>query len=80
MLKKREIQRLRVLKPTNLYTKQELDAINYFQGTGLYSYYQNLETPPNIFDTRWSFLLKMEKNKDMRENFLESFNKIKSEN
>ena len=29
--------------------------------------YQSLETPPNIFDTRWSFLLKVEKNKNMRE-------------
>ena len=37
-------------------------------------------TPPNIFDTRWSFLLKVEKNKNMRENFLKSYNRRKSEN
>ncbi len=80
MLKKREIQRLRILETPNLYTKEELDAISYFQGTGFYSYYQSLGTPPNIFDTRWSFLLKVEKNKNMRENFLKSYNRRKSEN
>ena len=36
------------------------------------SYYQSLETPPNIYDTRSSFLLKVEKNQEMRENFLKS--------
>ena len=80
MLKKREMQRLRLLETPNLYTKEELDAISYFQGTGFYSYYQSLGTPPNIFDTRWSFLLKVEKNKDMRENFLKSYNRRNSEN
>jgi hypothetical protein len=41
---------------------------------------QSLETSPNIFDTRSSFLLKVEKNKNMRENFLKSYNRRKSEN
>ena len=45
-----------------------------------YRYYQSLETPPNIFDTRWSFLLKVEKNKNMRDNFLKSYNRRESEN
>ena len=39
MLKKREIQRLRIIETSNLYTKEELNAIRYFQGTGFYSYY-----------------------------------------
>jgi len=80
MLKKREIQRLRILETPNFYTKEELDAISYFQGTGFYSYHQSLGTPPNIFDTRRSFLLKVEKNKNMRENFLKSYNRRNSEN
>ena len=62
------------------YTKEEVDAINYFHGKGFYKYYQSLETPRNIFDTRWSFLLKVEKNKNMREKFLKSYNQRKSEN
>ena len=80
MLKKREIQRLPILETPNFYTKKELDTISYFQGTGFYSYYESLETPPNIFDMRWSFLLKVEKNKNMRENFLKSYNRRNSEN
>lgn len=60
--------------------KQEQDAFDYFNGQNFYNYYQSLETPPNIFDTRWSFLLKVEKNKNMRENFLKSYNRRKSEN
>lgn len=61
-------------------TKQEQYAFDYFNGQNFYKYYQSLETPPNIFDTRWSFLLKVEKNKNMRENFLKSYNRRKSEN
>ncbi len=61
-------------------TKQEQDALDYFNGQNFYKYYQSLETPPNIFDTRRSFLLKVEKNKNMRENFLKSYNQRKSEN
>ena len=61
-------------------TKQEQDAFDYFYGQNDYKYYQSIETPPNRFDTRWSFLLKVEKNKNMRENFLKSYNRRKSEN
>ena len=75
-----QLKRLRIQDTSSVYTKEEVDAINYFHGKGLYKYYQSLETPPNIFDTRWSFLLKIEKNKNMRENFLKSYNRRKSEN
>ena len=72
-----ETKRVRVkFKPT----KQEQDAFDYFNGQNFYKYYQSLETPPNIYDTRWSFLLKVEKNKNIRENFLKSYNRRKSEN
>jgi len=37
MIKKREIKRLRIIKTPNIYNKEELDAISYFQGTGFYS-------------------------------------------
>ena len=47
-------------------TKQEQDTFDYFNGQNFYNYYQSLETPSNIYDTRWSFLLKVEKNKTMR--------------
>ena len=55
-------------------------ASDYFNGQNFYKYYQNLEIPPNIYDTRRSFLLKVEQNKNMQENFLKSYNRIKSEN
>ena len=61
-------------------TKQEQDAFDYFNGQNFYNYYQSLETPPNLYDTMWSFLLKVEKNKNMRENFLKSYNQIENEN
>jgi hypothetical protein len=32
MKKKREIKRLRIKENSNFYTKEELDAIDYFQG------------------------------------------------
>ena len=70
-----QLKRLRIQATSSFYTKEEVDAINYFHGKGSYKYYQSLETPPNIFDTRWSFLLKVEKNKNMRENFLKSYNR-----
>ena len=59
-------------------TKQ--DALDYFNGENFYNYYQSLKTPPNIFDTRSSFLLKIEKNREIRENFLKAYNQRKSEN
>jgi hypothetical protein len=68
------------MEKTFKLTKKEQDAFDYFNGKNFYKEYQSIETPPNIFDTRWSFLLKIEKNKDMRENFLKSYNRRKIEN
>jgi hypothetical protein len=56
-----------------LLTVPEKDALNYFNGTGSYKKYQNPKTLPNIFDTRQSFLLKME-DREVRENFLKTYN------
>ena len=78
--KQTQLKSLRIKDTSGFYTKEKIDAINYFHRKGFYSYYQSLGTPPNIFDTRWSFLLKVEKNKDMRENFLKSYNRRESEN
>ncbi len=73
--KKREIRRLRLQESDDLYTKEELDAINYFQGTGdFYRKRQDPKLKPNIFDTRQSFLVKMH-DPILRKNFLNSFNR-----
>jgi len=74
MRKKREIKKLRIQEIPNLYSKEELDAISYFQGTGFYIKHQNPKVKSNIFDTRQSFLLKMH-DPISRENFLNSFNR-----
>ena len=74
-----EAKRVRMEKTFKL-TKKEQDAFDYFNGKNFYKEHQSIETPPNIYDTRWSFLLKIEKNKDMRENFLKSYNRKKIEN
>ena len=34
------------------YTKEELDAMDYFYGTGFYKQYQNSRVKQNKFDTR----------------------------
>ena len=44
-----QLKRLRIQETSSFYMKEEVDAINYFQGKGFYKYYQNVETPPNIF-------------------------------
>ncbi|MFT6843772.1 MAG: hypothetical protein ACJASR_002556 [Psychroserpens sp.] len=73
MRKKKEIERIRVLPNTRYYTNEELDAIDYFHGTGIYATFQNPKTKPNIFDTRNRFLLKMHDDK-LRNEFLNSLN------
>ena len=76
MRKNREIKRLQIQEIPNLYTlytKEELDTISYFQGTGFYIKPQDSKVKPNIFDTRQSFLLKMH-DPILRENCLNSFN------
>lgn len=75
MRRKQEIKRLRVLDKKSYYPKEELDAMDYFQGTGFYSKQQDPKVKPNIFDTRQSFLLKMHDDK-LRNQFLDSFNRI----
>ena len=68
------------MEKTFKLTKKEQDAFDYFNVKNFYKEHQSIKTPPNIYDTRWSFLLKIEKNKDMRENFLKSYNRRKIEN
>jgi len=73
--KRKEIKRLRLLDNKSYYTSQELDAMNYFHGTGFYQKQQDPEVKPNIFDTRQSFLRKMH-DPIALDNFLDSFNRI----
>ena len=73
MRKKREMIRLRMKEDPKFYTKEELDAMDYFHGTGFYQKQQDPEVKPNIFDTRQSFLLKID-DPVLRNNFLNSFN------
>lgn len=73
MKKKRELKRLRIKENSNVYIKEELDAIDYFQGTGFYQKYQDPKLKPNIFDTRQTFLFKMH-DPILRNNFLSSLN------
>lgn len=46
-------EKMRMLLP------EERNAINYFTGQGFYRSQQDYRTPPNLFDTRESFLIKM---------------------
>ena len=57
-----------------MLTEDEKDALDYFGGTGFYKYYQDLNTPPNRFDTREKFLNKMQ-DYEMRNNFLKAYNR-----
>ena len=73
MKRKKEIKRIRLLDNKNYYTKEELDAMDYFNGTSFYQKKQDPKQKPNIFDTRQTFLLKMH-NPILRNNFLNSLN------
>lgn len=76
MKKQAELGRLRaVIRTTRYYTKEELDAISYFKGTGFYAKQQDTKMKPNIFDTRQTFLIKMQ-DKTVRTEFLGSFNNL----
>jgi hypothetical protein len=75
MKKQAELKRLRVIIRKTCFTKEELDAISYFQGTGFYAEQQDPKMKPNIFDTRQTLLLKMQ-DKTVRTKFLESFNNL----
>jgi hypothetical protein len=70
--RKKQISAKRVRKRIQL-TPEEQDTFNYFSSTGFYKNYQSPKTSPNIFDTRESFLKKMN-NPEMRTNFLNSYN------
>jgi hypothetical protein len=74
MQKKREALRLRLKENFNR-TSEEQDAVDYFNGTGIYAKLQDIKTKPNIFDTRQSFLRKMHDPIALN-NFLDSFNRI----
>jgi hypothetical protein len=74
MRKREEIERVRALRNTPYYTKEELDAIDYFHETGIYAIFQDPKTKPNIFDTRKTFLLKMHDD-ELRNEFLNSLNR-----
>jgi hypothetical protein len=74
MKRRKEIKRLRMIDKKSYYTKDELDAMDYFHGTGFYQKEQDPKVKPNIFDTRQSFLLKMH-DPVLRNNFLNSFNR-----
>ena len=71
------MRRLRVKEDLKYYTKEELNAVDYFQGNGIYAKYQDKREKYKIFDTRQSFLLKMHDDK-LRNNFLNNFNRRKN--
>ena len=56
-------------------TDEEKFAIDYFHGRGIYKKYQDPKIPPNVLDTRQTFLKKME-NQEMRQKFLENYNRL----
>lgn len=72
-LKQKELERVRIRPTSKTYSKQELDALDYFNGCGFYKRQQDYKQPPNIFDSRESFLLKMHNTK-AREKFLDYYN------
>ena len=74
--KLREADRLRLSEDfkSKMLTQDEKDALNYFGGTGFYQSHQDLTTPPNSFDTRETFLNKMQ-DSEMRNNFLKAYNR-----
>lgn len=69
---KKQIQLKKLRNTSSFYTKEEIDAMNYFHGKGFYAKTQDSSMKPNIFDTRQSFLMKMH-NPVMRKNFIKSF-------
>ena len=72
MRKRKEIKRVGMLDNNRHYTKKELDAIDYFDGTGFYATFQ--DPKPTIFDSRKRFLLKMQDDK-LRNEFLNGLNR-----
>ena len=60
--------------PEKLLTDDERFAIDYFHGRGTCEKFQDPKTQPNLYNTRQTFLKKME-NQEMRQKFLESYNR-----
>ena len=58
-------------------TAEEKSSIDYYHGTGIYAKFQDPKISPNIHDTRKTFLKKME-NQEMRDKFLETYNRLNS--
>ena len=48
MKRRKELKRLGVLDKKSCYTKEELDAMDYFHGTGFYKQHQDPELKPNF--------------------------------
>lgn len=66
-----QLKRLRIQDTSSFFTKEEVDAINYFHGKDFYAKTQDSSLKPNIFDPRQSFLMKTH-NPVMRKNFIKS--------
>jgi hypothetical protein len=79
MKKREERTRIKVLNDSRYFTAQELDAMDYFHGTGVYAILRNPKTKPNILDTRETFLLKMHDD-ELNNEFLKTFNSLNSLN
>lgn len=78
MRKQTELKKLRIKDNQSVYSKEELDAMAYFHGTGFYANEQNPSMNPNptIYDTRQTFLFKVG-DKEVRNKFLNSFSRFK---
>ena len=77
--KKYVLKKSRMLDNKSYYTKEELNAMDYFHGTGFYQKQQDPKVKPNVFDTRQSFLRKME-DPIVLDNFLNNFECINRNN
>ena len=77
MKRRKELKRITMVDKKPYYTKEELDAMDYFQGNDIYTKYQDKREKYNIFDTRQSFLLKMHDDK-LRNDFLNNLNRRKN--
>ena len=77
MKRRKELKRIRMIDKKSYYTKEELNAMDYFQGNGIYAKYQDKRERYTIFDTRQSFLLKMYNDK-LKNDFLNSLNRRKN--
>ena len=76
--KKMQLRSTKLLDKESYYTKEELDALNSFNGTGFYKQDQDPKVQPNIFDTRQTFLRKMHDPK-MLEKFLDDYKFLKEQ-